>query len=69
MSAEQYVAHFWRYKLRDSEELDTLDEAVAYLANGWERAELAEIRIVGPDGSVVLDGDELFRRMKASLGA
>ncbi len=53
MTSDQYVARFWRYMTRDKEECDTLDEAVAFLANGWERGKLSEIDIVGPDGKGV----------------
>lgn len=68
MTDGQYEARFWRYQTEDSEECDTLEEAVAYLASGWARGELSEIDVAGPDGSAVLSGDALHKRMMAVLG-
>jgi hypothetical protein len=69
MSEATYMARYWRYFSECEEECDTLDEAVAFLANGWERGELSAVEVVGPDGSVALGGDELQQRMMALLGA
>jgi hypothetical protein len=68
MSEATYKARYWRYFSEIEEECDTLDEAVAFLANGWERGELSEIEIEDPDGAVALGGDALHKRMLALLG-
>ncbi|MER7908273.1 hypothetical protein [Streptomyces sp. NPDC096068] len=65
--ATPYTARYWRYGQQGEEEFDTLDEAVAYLASGWERADLAEIDILGLGGVVALEGGELYRRMMERL--
>lgn len=62
-----YTARYWRYGQQSEEECNTLEEAVVYLAAGWERSDLAEIDIIGPDGTAALEGDELSRRMMAAL--
>ncbi|MFH9013989.1 hypothetical protein ACH4C6_21740 [Streptomyces sp. NPDC017943] len=69
MTSDEYVARFWQYKAKDREPFETLDEAVAFLAVGWERGRLSEIDILGPDGSVVLSGEALHARMMSALGA
>ncbi|MGW4050828.1 hypothetical protein ACWENA_08340 [Streptomyces sp. NPDC004779] len=62
-----YLARYWRYGQQAEEECATLEEAVAYLAAGWERSDLAEIDIIGPGGTAALEGGELSRRMMAAL--
>lgn len=69
MSEATYKARYWRYFSEIEEECDTLDEAVAFLANGWAGGDLSEIEVVGPDGAVALEGAELHARMTALLGA
>lgn len=68
MSDGTYKARYWRYFSECEEECDRLEEAIAFLASGWDRGELSEIEIVGPDGNVALGGDELHKRMLACLG-
>lgn len=67
--ADEFKARYWRYFQRDVEECDSLDEAVAFLAAGWDRSDLSEIDILGPGGKVALAGDELHRAMMDRLGA
>jgi hypothetical protein len=67
MTEASYKARYWRYFAEGEEECDSLDEALAYLAWGWEAGQLSEIEIVGPDGSVVLNGGQLFDRMMERL--
>lgn len=69
MTEAIYRARYWRYFSECEEECDSLDEAVAFLANGWDRSELSAVDIVGPDGVVALGGNELHERMMALLGA
>lgn len=68
MSEATYRARYWRYHSEDEEECDTLDEAVAFLAYGFDSGNLSAADVVGPDGTVVLEGDELSKRMMAVLG-
>lgn len=68
MAVTPYKARYWRYFAEEEEECDSLDDAVGYLAWGWEAGQLAQEDIVGPDGEVVLSGAELFDRMMERLG-
>ncbi|EFE65727.1 predicted protein [Streptomyces viridosporus ATCC 14672] len=68
MSDETYKARYWRYYSEQEEECDTLDEAVAFLSNGWERGNLSEIAVIGPDGTTALSGERLHQRMMSLLG-
>ncbi|MFD3638171.1 hypothetical protein [Streptomyces griseus] len=62
-----YTARYLRYGEQTAEECDSLDEALAFLALGWDRGELSETGITGPDGKVVLEGSELLKRMTDTL--
>jgi hypothetical protein len=64
-----YVAHYFRYGELVTEETDTLDEAVAFLAMGWDAGQLSEESVTDAEGNVALGGASLFERMKACLGA
>lgn len=63
-----YVAHYWRHGAEMTEEAESLDIAVAFLAAGWEAGDLTQDCVVGPDGETVLEGAELFARMATQLG-
>jgi hypothetical protein len=68
MSADTYKARYWRYSKRYEEECPTLDEAVTFLAYGcMDTGACAAADVVSPDGTVVLEGEELFQRMFALL--
>lgn len=69
MTEEPFKARYMRYSAPGEEEFGSLDEAVGFLAWGWEAGNLAEVEIVDPGGNVVLTGAELFDRMMARLGA
>lgn len=69
MDEATYKARYWHYFSEQAEECDTLDEAVAFLANGWARGDLSEIEVVGPGDRTVLEGEQLHRRMMNLLGA
>lgn len=45
----------------------SLDQAVGFLANGWADADLSQISVIAPDGSVALDGQELLDAMQTHL--
>ncbi|MER6601236.1 hypothetical protein [Streptomyces parvus] len=62
-----YTARYLRYGEQTAEECDSLDEALAFLALGWDRGELSETGITGPDGKVILEGPELLKRMTDTL--
>lgn len=64
-----FTAHYNRYGAAMVEECDTLDEAVAFLAMGWEAGDLSQSHVADADGAVVLDGAPLFQQMKARIGA
>ncbi|MFJ3201033.1 hypothetical protein [Streptomyces sp. NPDC086989] len=64
-----YVAHYFRYGELVAEETDTIDEAVAFLALGWEAGQLSEKCVTDAEGKVILDGAPLFERMNTCLGA
>jgi hypothetical protein len=68
MSEATYRARYWRYHSKGEEECDTLDEAVAFLAYGFDSGNLSAADVVGPDGAVVLQGEELSERIMAVLG-
>lgn len=55
------ILTYWRYKAEQSEEFDSVEDAVRFLAWGNERGELTHCggRIV--DGDRVVEGDELDR--------
>jgi hypothetical protein len=63
-----YTARYWRYHSEGQEECDSLEEAVAFLANGQDSGNLSAQDILGPDGAVVLEGDELDRSIHTYLG-
>ena len=69
MSEATYKARYWQNAIQHEEECPTLDEAVVFLAYGvYDYGRLAPADVVGPDGTVVLEGDELERRMMAAYG-
>lgn len=67
MAEPVYTARYLRYGEQTAEECDSLDEALAFLALGWDRGELSETEIAGPDGKVILEGRELLKRMTDTL--
>ncbi|WP_330328154.1 hypothetical protein [Streptomyces pseudovenezuelae] len=67
MTNTTYTAHYWRHHVKDSEEFPSLDQAVGFLANGWADADLSQISVIAPDGSVALDGQELLDAMQTHL--
>ncbi|MET4670873.1 hypothetical protein [Streptomyces sp. PvR018] len=67
MAEPVYTARYLRYGEQSAEECDSLDEALAFLTLGWDRGELSETEIAGPDGKVILEGPELLKRMTDTL--
>lgn len=65
---DTYRARYWRYSKQGEEECASLDEAIAFLANGLDQGEVAAIEVVGPDGAVALGSEDLQQRMMAALG-
>jgi hypothetical protein len=64
-----YKAHYFRYSKKYEEECDTLEEAITFLAYSlYDSGQLSPVDIVGPDGTVVLEGEELSRRMMVAYG-
>ncbi|WP_020135003.1 hypothetical protein [Streptomyces sp. 351MFTsu5.1] len=68
MSEATYTARYWRHFSECEEDCDSLDDAVAFLANGWANGDLSEISIDDRAGETVLAGDELHQRMWSALG-
>ncbi|WP_329616524.1 hypothetical protein OG244_28765 [Streptomyces brevispora] len=67
MTEPVYTARYLRHGEQTEEECDSLDEALTFLAVGWDRGKLSETEIVGPDGKVILEGPELLKRMMDTL--
>ena len=61
-----YIARYYRYQQEMSEELDSLEAAIAFLAAQWDAGQISERDILGPDGAVVLEGEELLNAMTSS---
>lgn len=62
-----FVAHYWRHHVRQEEECGSLEEAVEFLANSWAAGNLSLEAIRDPDGSAVLEGQELMDAISAEL--
>lgn len=60
----QYVARYMRRHASDCQEFDTLDDAVAFLSESWDADELHPTSVVGPDGTVLLEGDALMNALR-----
>lgn len=69
MSDDTYKARYWQHSRQREEECPTLDEAVTFLAYGlYDYGRLSPAAVVGPDGTVVLEGEALTERMMAAYG-
>ncbi|MER6534657.1 hypothetical protein ABT215_12775 [Streptomyces sp900105755] len=69
MSEATYKARYWQHAKRREEECPTLEEAVTFLAYSlYDYGVLSPADVVGPDGTVVLEGEALTERMMAAYG-
>ncbi|OPG13653.1 hypothetical protein [Microbispora sp. GKU 823] len=59
-----WAAVYMRYGVQGQEEYASLDEAVACQVFGRDYNAHAPMHILGPDGAVVLDGEELEEAMR-----
>jgi hypothetical protein len=67
MTQASYTAQYRLHHTEQSAKCGSLDDAVAFLAQGWVDGDLSQIAVLGPDGQVVLTGPELLDAMTDRL--
>ncbi|MGY0023728.1 hypothetical protein ACVHNB_32760 [Streptomyces sp. YJ-C3] len=68
MSERRYVARYMRLQKQGAMECESLDRAVAFLSEGADSGQCSPVGVLGPDGAVVLSGDDLRDRMDEYRG-
>ncbi|GAA3417603.1 hypothetical protein [Streptosporangium vulgare] len=59
-SGERWTSVFFRYQREFEETHASLEDALAFLYDGWCTAERSPVAVKGPDGQIVMDADQII---------
>ena len=61
---ETWTAVYWSHFSQYKEAFDSLQDAWNFLEHGENAGTLSSVAILGPDGKVVMDADQLFQGVR-----